>query len=169
MTGRAQEDARRGSCLLHLVLFFVFLFIIVVDEVPILAGPGFLFFFVILFVQVIGDDIQMDGMRLRNLELGFTFRTTQELALFDFIFIDIDFGGTFRATDHGSILRRVVRGVAVKVRVRHRAAYYIPRGMKSTPVHGPAALDATASRPPGAFECPLPESTPKSRWLASAA
>ena len=48
----------------------------------------------------------MHGMRLRNLELGFALGTTEDLALFDFIFIDIDFGGTFRAADHGSILRR---------------------------------------------------------------
>jgi hypothetical protein len=47
----------------------------------------------------------MDGMRLRNLELGLALGTTQDLAFFDFVFIDIDFGGTFRATNHGSILR----------------------------------------------------------------
>jgi hypothetical protein len=50
----------------------------------------------------------MDGMRLRNLELGFTLGTAEDLALFDFVFVDIDFGGTFGAADHGSILRKVV-------------------------------------------------------------
>ena len=50
----------------------------------------------------------MDGMRLRNLELGFALGTAKDLALFDFVFIDIDFGGTFRAADHGSILRRAL-------------------------------------------------------------
>lgn len=48
----------------------------------------------------------MHGMRLRNFELGFALGTTEDLALFDFVFIDIDFGGTFGAADHGSILRR---------------------------------------------------------------
>src|SRR5260370_7190012 len=51
-------------------------------------------------------------MGLRDLELGFALGTTQDLAFFDFVFIDIDFGGTFRAADHVSILRRVVREVA---------------------------------------------------------
>jgi hypothetical protein len=45
-------------------------------------------------------------MRLRDLELGFAFGTAENLALFDFVFIDIDFGGTFGAADHGSILRK---------------------------------------------------------------
>jgi hypothetical protein len=109
MVAQAREDARRrGACLLLLVFFFVFLVIIVVvDEVAIFLG---LFFFVliVLFVRVIGDEVQVDGMRLRDLEFGFALGTTQDLAFFDFVFIDIDFGGTFRATDHGSTLRTVV-------------------------------------------------------------
>src|SRR6266581_7265280 len=52
-------------------------------------------------------------MSLRDLKLGFALGTTQDLAFFDFVFIDIDFGGTFGAADHGSILRRVVRKVAM--------------------------------------------------------
>src|SRR6266851_3657087 len=89
MAARAREDAkRRGASLLLLVLFFVFLVVIVV-------------------VRIIGDKVQVDGMRLRNLEFGFALRTTQDLAFFDFVFVDIDFGGTFRATDHGSTLRTV--------------------------------------------------------------
>src|SRR5713101_5695452 len=79
MAARAQEDARRrGVCLLLLVVFFV---------------------------RVIGDNVQVDGVRLRDLEFGFALGTTQNLAFFDFVFVDIDFGGTFRATDHGSTLR----------------------------------------------------------------
>jgi hypothetical protein len=109
MTAQAREDAkRRGAGPLLLVFFFVFLvIIIVVDEVAIFLG---LFFFVliVLFVRVIGDEVQVDGMRLRDLEFGFALGTTQDLAFFDFVFIDIDFGGTFRATDHGSTLRTVV-------------------------------------------------------------
>ncbi len=53
-------------------------------------------------------------MRLRDLEFGFALGTTQDLAFFDFVFVDIDFGGTFRATDHGSTLRTVVRKVGVQ-------------------------------------------------------
>jgi hypothetical protein len=109
MAAQAPEDARRGgACLLLLVVFFfVFLVIIFFDEVSIFPGLAFIFF-VVLFVRIIGDEVQVDRMRLRDLEFGFALWTTQDLAFFDFVFVDIDFGGTFRATDHGSTLRTVV-------------------------------------------------------------
>jgi hypothetical protein len=109
MAAQAQEDARRGRAyLLLLVFFFVFLLLlVVVDEIAIFPGLAFVFL-VFLFVRIIGDKVQVDGMRLRDLEFGFALGTTQDLAFFDFVFIDIDFGGTFRATDHGSTLRTVV-------------------------------------------------------------
>src|SRR5712692_6977727 len=114
MAARAVEDARRGgACLLLLVFFFVFLVIIVVDEVAIFSGLSFVFL-VVLFVRIIGDEVQVDGMRLRDFEFGFALGTTQDLAFFDFVFVDIDFGGTFRATDHGSTLRMVVCKVGVR-------------------------------------------------------
>src|SRR6266404_4909391 len=97
----ALEDARAGrGCPLLLVFFFLFFAII---------GDLALFFLVVLFVLIIGDDVQVDGVRLRNLEFRLTLRTTQDLAFFDFVFVHIDFGGTFWTTDHGAILRRVVR------------------------------------------------------------
>jgi hypothetical protein len=108
MAARTWEDARRpGARLLFRVFFFVFL-VIIVDEISVVSGFVFLFLFV-FFVHVIGDEIQVDGMRLRDLEFGFALRTTQDLALFDFVFVDIDFGGTFGATNHGSTLRTVLR------------------------------------------------------------
>ncbi len=101
-------------CLLLLVVFFVFfVFIIIVDEVAIFPGLAFVFL-VVLFVRVIGDKVQVEGMRLRDLEFGFALGTAQDLAFFDFVFVDIDFGGTFRATDHGSTLRTVVCKVGVR-------------------------------------------------------
>src|SRR5712664_4243129 len=114
MAAQAQEDAmRRGASLLLLVLFFVFLVIIVVDEVAIFPGLA-LVFLVVFFVRIIGDKVQVDGMRLRDLEFRFALGTAQNLAFFDFIFVDIDFGGTFRATDHGSTPRTVVCIVAIQ-------------------------------------------------------
>jgi hypothetical protein len=109
MAPRAQQDAkRRGPRRLLFVFFFIFLVvIIIVDEVAIFPGLAFVFL-VVLFVRVISDEVQVDGMRLGNLQLGFAFRTAQDLAFFDFVFIDIDFGGTFRATDHGTTLRTLV-------------------------------------------------------------
>src|SRR6267143_825894 len=108
----AQEDARqRGACLLLLVFFFFL--VVIIDEVAIFPGLA-LVFLVVLFVRVIGDEVQVDGMRLRNLKFGFALGTAQDLAFFDFVFVDIDFGGTFRATDHGSTLRTVVCKVGVR-------------------------------------------------------
>jgi hypothetical protein len=104
----AKEEGARLSLV---VIFLVFFVLIVVNEVAIFSRLDF-FFLVVLFVQIIRDQVQMDGMRLRDLKLGFALGTTQDLAFFDFVFIDIDFGGTFRATNHGSILRRVVRTAA---------------------------------------------------------
>src|SRR5216684_7691552 len=146
MAARAREDAkRRGASLLLLVLFFVFLVVIVVvDEVAIFPGLAFVFL-VVFFVRIIGDKVQVDGMRLRDLEFGFALGATQDLAFFDFVFVDIDFGGTFRATDHGSTLRTVVYKVGERRPCHHCAAYYIPRRMKSTPVRGATALNAIAS------------------------
>jgi len=113
MVARALEDARRGgACLLLLVFFFVVL-VIVVDEVAIFSSLAFIFL-VVLFVRIIGDEIQVDGMGLRDFEFGFALGTTQDLAFFDFVFVDIDFGGTFRATDHGTTLRIVVCKVGVR-------------------------------------------------------
>jgi len=114
MAAQALEDARRGAAGLLLPVFFiVFLVIIVVDEVAIFSGLDFIFL-VVLFVRIIGDEVQVDGMRLRDFEFGFALGTTQDLAFFDFVFVDIDFGGTFRATDHGSTLRIVVCKVGVR-------------------------------------------------------
>jgi 8-oxo-dGTP diphosphatase len=145
MVARARKDAgRSGRCALFLVFFLVFL-IIVVDEIAIFAGLIF-FVFIVLFIRIIGDEVQVDGMRLRNLEFGFALGTAQDLAFFDFVFVDVDFGGTFRATDHGCTLRTVFAKWGYENRARHRAGYYIPRRRKSTPVHGSTALDAMASR-----------------------
>src|SRR5256886_15798712 len=114
MAARAVGDAKRGgACLLLLFFFFVFVVIIFVDEVAIFSGLSLVFLFV-LFVRIIGDEVQVDGMRLRDWEFGFALGTTQDLAFFYFVFIDIDFGGSFRATDHGSTLRIVACKVGVR-------------------------------------------------------
>jgi hypothetical protein len=130
---------------LFLVFFFVlFLIIIVVNEITVFGNLA-LSFLIVLFIQIIGDEVHVHGVRLRHFELGLTLRTTQDLAFFDFVFIHIDFGGTFWTTNHGVILRRVVRKVAVAGRPHRRAAYYIPWNMKSTPERGTAAGNGTAA------------------------
>jgi hypothetical protein len=117
---------------LLLVFFFIVLVIIViVEEIAVFAGLGV--GLILLIVFIVGDEVEMDWMRLRNFEFRFALRATQNLALFDLVFIDIDFGGTLGAADHESILRKTDRGVARRRYDRHLAAYYIPRDMKSTP------------------------------------
>jgi hypothetical protein len=91
--------------LLFFIFFFFFLLVLFFGRASILSAFFTAFFVFFLFIQVVGDEIEVEGMRLRNLELGLTLGTAENLALFDLVFIDIDFGGTFRATDHGSILR----------------------------------------------------------------
>src|ERR1700674_6067443 len=115
MAARTMEDARLSwACPLLFIFLFVFLvIIIVIDEVAVFPSLAFLFL-VVLLVRIIGDEVQVDGMRLRDLEFGFALGATQDLAFFDFVFVDIDFGGTFRTTDHGSTLRTVVRKVGVQ-------------------------------------------------------
>jgi hypothetical protein len=106
-------DARAGRLALLLILFFfVIVVVIIVIEIAVFAGHGFLFLVIVFIIFVVRDDIQVDGMRLRNFEFGFAFRATQDLAFLDFVFIDIDFGGTFRAADHESILRKIGRRAA---------------------------------------------------------
>src|SRR6266513_3057905 len=60
------------------------------------------FFFVVLVIVV--DEVAIFS------SLAFIFL----VVFFDFVFVDIDFGGTFRATDHGSTLRIVVCKVGVR-------------------------------------------------------
>jgi hypothetical protein len=63
-----------GRTRLLLVLFFVFfVFFILFEEVAVFRG--FFFLVVIFFIEVIGDEVEMHGMRLRNLELGFALGT----------------------------------------------------------------------------------------------
>src|SRR5215470_18116140 len=97
----------RKDALLLLVFFFGLFFF--VEIISVFARPALLFFLFFLLVEVIGDEVEMDGVGLRDFQLGFAFGTAQNLAFLDFVFIDIDFGGTFRATNHGSSLPTFVR------------------------------------------------------------
>jgi hypothetical protein len=86
-----------------IVVIVVFVIILVVEQVAIFRSRTLHFFLFLLIV--IGDAVQVNGMSLRHFELGLALGTSQDLPFFDFVFIDVDFGGTFRAADHGSILR----------------------------------------------------------------
>src|ERR1700722_3345565 len=120
--GDAGRDARRR---LLLVLFF---------------------FFVIFFIEGVGNEVEMHGMRLRNLELGLALGAAQDFAFFDFVLVHINFSGTLRAADHGSILRRNVRRAGLPTDCTAAMAYYIPRFPKSTLMRGAAASIVNRSR-----------------------
>jgi hypothetical protein len=102
---RIGDAGRAGRRRLLLVLFFfiVVVFLVFFEEIAVFRG--FFFLIIIFIVEVVGNEVQMHGMRLGYLELGFALGTTQDFAFFDFVFVHVDFGGTFRAADHGSILR----------------------------------------------------------------
>src|SRR5580704_6382477 len=96
------ERAGRRRLLLVLFFFFFVVFLIVFEEIAVFRG--FFFLIIIFIIEVVRNEVQMHRMRLRYLELGFALGTTQDFAFFDFVFVHVNFGGTFRAADHGSIL-----------------------------------------------------------------
>jgi hypothetical protein len=113
---------------LFFVLFFfiVVIVIIVVFEISV-DGGHFFFLLVVIIIFIVGDEIEVDGMRLRNLEFGFALGATENFAFFDFVLIDIDFGGTFGTADHESILRKIRRGVGQKERPPPCSVLYTAR------------------------------------------
>jgi len=99
----------RGG-LLFVVFLFFFLWI-VIFLVIVFFFVVFLFFFlflVIFVVEVVGDRIQMDWVRLGHFQFHFAFGAAQDFALLYFIFIHVNFGATIGAANHGTILRTVL-------------------------------------------------------------
>jgi ABC-type cobalamin transport system permease subunit len=92
---------------LFVVVLFVFLVfvIIIFGQVAVFAYLAILLAFLIVIISIFRDDIEVHRMGLRNFQFRFALGATQDLALFDFVFVHVDFGGTLRAADHGSILR----------------------------------------------------------------
>jgi hypothetical protein len=104
---RKEDVWTRGARRLLLVVFlFFFLFL---DQIAFIAVFRFffLFFFVIIVVAIVRDDVQVNGMDLGHFQFGFALWAAQNFALLYFVFVDVDFGGTLGAANHGSILRKV--------------------------------------------------------------
>jgi hypothetical protein len=57
-------------------------------------------------------------MYLGNLQLDVTFGTAHDLAFFDFVFVEIDFGVTLRTSGHGFL--------SFPAANLYQRAYYIP-------------------------------------------
>src|SRR5882757_2444016 len=126
MAAGREEDASgaagcdEGSLFIFFLIVILFFFL---WEVAIFGNFLLLVLFVI--IVIIGNDVQMDGMDLRDFQLGLALRATENLAFFDFILVDVDFGGTFWAADHGSILRKWFMSAPLG-HEHHSRAYYIP-------------------------------------------
>jgi hypothetical protein len=103
-------DEARGLASLVLILDFI-LVVLVIGKVAVFIKIVFVLFvfvvvlFVFFFVEVIGNGIQCHGMCLRNFQFALALGAAQNLSLFHFVFVHIDFSGTFRAAEHVSILR----------------------------------------------------------------
>jgi hypothetical protein len=107
MATSGKEDASRAGEPDEGLLFVLFLIVIIfflLREVAVFSNFLLLVLFVIIII--VGNDVQVDGMDLRDFQLGLAFWATENLAFFDFVFVDVDFGGTFWAADHESILRK---------------------------------------------------------------
>jgi len=120
---------------LLLVLFFVFFEVVVLLVVFLLSLFLLVLFLVFLLVEVIGDGVQMDRVRLRDFQFLFTFWAAQNFALLDFILVHIYFGATIGAANHGTILRNNIRGAGsgrIATATDHRIIY---RESGSQPVH----------------------------------
>src|SRR5579884_2735103 len=151
------KDAR---LLFLFVLFFVF-----AGKIFVVAQIAFRFVLVFLFVQIVRNQVQVDGMRLRYFQLRFAFGAAQNLAFFHFVFIDVNLGGTFRTANHDDDLRYLARKRWLN-RPRHLASYYIPCIGNSTPAHRTSAAGTKRIR----RVAWLPhENTLSARWSGSAA
>ncbi len=110
------------------LVVFLFIIVIIFGEVAIRGLFLFLFFVLFFVVQIVRDDVQVNGMYLRHFEFGFALRAAENLALFDFVFVHVDFGGTFGAADHVYILRTVVDQVGATRAVSTTVERIIYRG-----------------------------------------
>jgi hypothetical protein len=114
------------------VVFFIVLFF-VLREIAIFASLAlFLVFFIFIIIQIFGNDIEMDRMDLRDLQLRLALGTTEDLAFFDFVLVDVDFSRTFWAANQGSILRTYINGRRREDH-EHPLSSVLYIGVKSTP------------------------------------
>jgi hypothetical protein len=105
--GKADVSGQNAvELLLVTVFFFVFFVVFFLEQVAVLAGLALILFFFVVVVKILGDDVEVNRMGLRDFEFRFALGATEDLAFFHFVFVDVDFGGTLGAANHGFILRR---------------------------------------------------------------
>src|SRR5208337_2871762 len=124
---RGPEDAlplpRKRLLVLIIILFVV---LVVIREVPIFVKLVLVLLDVFFIVKVVGDGIQRDRVDLRYLELALTLRAAQDLSLFHFVFVHINFCATFWAAEHVSILRVDLLRARPRARLSPSGVLYTP-------------------------------------------
>jgi hypothetical protein len=99
-------EVRATNGLFVFLFFFIIVVIIVIvvviigEQIAVFFG-AFSYFFFLFFIVIVGNAVEMDRMGLRNFEFGLALGATQDFPFFDFVFVDVDFSGTFRAANHG--------------------------------------------------------------------
>jgi len=131
----------KGLASLLLVLGFI-LVVIFIRKIAVFIEIIFvlvvLVLFVIFFFDVVGDGIKGHWMRLRNFHFALTLGAAQDFSFFHFVFIHIDFSGTFGAAEHVSILRFDFQPaqLAIPGPINRRIIY--PAKEASVEAHSPA-------------------------------
>jgi hypothetical protein len=136
--------ATRETVSLVFVLGFILVVLIVwkvavfLKFVVVLGVIVVIIFFVVFLVDIIGNGVQGHGMRLRNFQFALALRAAQDFSLFHFVFVHIDFSGTFRATEHVSILRFDFQPVQLAVPGPANRRIIYPAKEASVEAHSPA-------------------------------
>jgi len=164
MVAARKEDASPAGEPDEGLLFVFFLIVIFLLLWEVAVFGNFLLVFFVFIVIIIGNDVQMDGMDLRDLQLGLAFWATENLAFFDFILVDVDLGGTFWAADHGSILRKWFMSAPLGPRAPLSSVLYI--GLKSTPPAWDVAVNEAWGGKDTAVKWRLRGSIRNARWSA---
>jgi hypothetical protein len=135
-------ETREIPSFVFLFILFVLVFqkIAVFINIVFVLGVFIFFLFVFLivfFVEVIGNGVQRHRMRLRYFQFALALRTAQDFSLFHFVFVHIDFSGTFRATEHVSILRFDFRPVQLEIPGPGNRRIIYPANGASVEAHPP--------------------------------
>jgi len=116
MTGEVDTLPSALRSLRLLLVFFLvvgFVVVIIVVVIVIFFGDVVLAVFVFFHFIVVRDDVHVHRVNLRHFHLRFTLGAAQDLSLFHFVFIHIEFCSTIRAADHGHFLRSEIPRLGV--------------------------------------------------------
>jgi len=147
MPGETAEVRSLVFGVIFVVLVFLKIAVFIKFVIFFVLGVFLVLFFVVFFlVEVIGNGVQRHGMRLRDFQLALTLRAAQDFSLFHFVFVHIDFSGTFRATEHVYILRLDFQPVQHEIPGPTNRRIIYPAREPSVEAHSPAIqCNSTAS------------------------